>query len=346
LQSIEFISNFSAIQTSIRNTFGFIRINQQPQQQQQQQQQQPAPLFPYNKSIKNNELSVVCDLKEQPSFNLSTTNQTCSLSRKGSNSFLPSAGASMVEPTTISSSEETGEEAVDPNLLAIADCRSVKHPLSFLYTNFINNNPRLESFNPSGSRDQFNGSSRLAVETSSINNKGASSSSTVTTPVSHSHSHSLNRSKMIYHCKFGEFGINDGQFTEPSGVTINTNNDIIVADTNSHRIQVQNSAYKLFRNKNLFFTNFEFNYFFCLNLKQIFDKDGTFKFKFGECGKRDGQLLYPNRVSVVKATGDIVVTERSPTHQIQIYSKYGAFLRKFGANILQHPRGVYVDYKS
>lgn len=124
----------------------------------------------------------------------------------------------------------------------------------------------------------------------------------------------LRRSKMIYHCKFGEFGINDGQFTEPSGVTINTNNDIIVADTNSHRIQ-------------------------------IFDKDGRFKFKFGECGKRDGQLLYPNRVSVVKHTGDIVVTERSPTHQIQIYNKYGQFLRKFGANILQHPRGVCVDNK-
>lgn len=124
----------------------------------------------------------------------------------------------------------------------------------------------------------------------------------------------LRRLKMIYHCKFGEFGINDGQFTEPSGVTINTNNDIIVADTNSHRIQ-------------------------------IFDKDGRFKFKFGECGKRDGQLLYPNRVSVVKHTGDIVVTERSPTHQIQIYNKYGHFLRKFGANILQHPRGVCVDNK-
>ena len=89
----------------------------------------------------------------------------------------------------------------------------------------------------------------------------------------------LIRTKMIYHCKFGKFGINDGQFTEPSGVTINTNNDIIVADTNSHRIQ-------------------------------IFDKDGRFKFKFGECGKLDGQLLYPNRVSIVKQTGDIVVTER------------------------------------
>ena len=39
---------------------------------------------------------------------------------------------------------------------------------------------------------------------------------------------------MIYHCKFGEFGILEGQFTEPSGVAV-TENEIIVADTNNHR---------------------------------------------------------------------------------------------------------------
>ena len=33
-------------------------------------------------------------------------------------------------------------------------------------------------------------------------------------------------------------------------------------------------------------------------------------------GKRDGQLLYPNRVAVVASSGEIVVTERSPTHQV------------------------------
>ena len=78
-------------------------------------------------------------------------------------------------------------------------------------------------------------------------------------------------------------------------------------------------------------------------------------------GKRDGQLLYPNRVAVVASTGDIVVTERSPTHQVgvfsssidgfqltlimqvQIFNKYGQFMRKFGADVLQHPRGVAVD---
>lgn len=124
----------------------------------------------------------------------------------------------------------------------------------------------------------------------------------------------IKRQKMIYHCKFGEFGVMEGQFTEPSGVAVNAQNDIIVADTNNHRIQ-------------------------------IFDKEGRFKFHFGECGKRDGQLLYPNRVAVVKTSGDIIVTERSPTHQIQIYNQYGQFVRKFGANILQHPRGVTVDNK-
>ncbi|XP_074601481.1 tripartite motif-containing protein brain tumor [Brevipalpus obovatus] len=124
----------------------------------------------------------------------------------------------------------------------------------------------------------------------------------------------IKRQKMIYHCKFGEFGVLEGQFTEPSGVAVNAQNDIIVADTNNHRIQ-------------------------------IFDKEGRFKFQFGECGKRDGQLLYPNRVAVVKQSGDIIVTERSPTHQIQIYNQYGQFVRKFGANILQHPRGVTVDHK-
>lgn len=124
----------------------------------------------------------------------------------------------------------------------------------------------------------------------------------------------IKRQKMIYHCKFGEFGVTEGQFTEPSGVAVNAQNDIIVADTNNHRIQ-------------------------------IFDKEGRFKFQFGECGKRDGQLLYPNRVAVVRTSGDIIVTERSPTHQIQIYNQYGQFVRKFGANILQHPRGVTVDNK-
>lgn len=145
-------------------------------------------------------------------------------------------------------------------------------------------------------------------------NSSVDALSTTSTPTVMPIKSQVQRQKMIYHCKFGEFGIMEGQFTEPSGVAVNAQNDIIVADTNNHRIQ-------------------------------IFDKDGRFKFQFGECGKRDGQLLYPNRVAVVKQSGDIIVTERSPTHQIQVYNQYGQFVRKFGADILQHPRGVTVDNK-
>ena len=123
----------------------------------------------------------------------------------------------------------------------------------------------------------------------------------------------MNRTQIKYIFKFGEFGMNNGQLTEPSGVAVNCDNDIIIADTDLHRIQV-------------------------------FDKDGRFKFKFGECGSEEGQLLYPNKVNVVKSTGDIIVTERSPTNQIQIYNKHGKFLRRFSANFLD-PRGVCVDSK-
>jgi len=51
---------------------------------------------------------------------------------------------------------------------------------------------------------------------------------------------------------------------------------------------------------------------------QVFDRDGVFKFHFGACGKHDGQLLYPNRVAVCRVTADIIVTERSPTHQVKM----------------------------
>ena len=46
------------------------------------------------------------------------------------------------------------------------------------------------------------------------------------------------RIKMEYHCKFGEFGSEPGQFTEPSGVAVGRDNEILVADANNHRIQV------------------------------------------------------------------------------------------------------------
>lgn len=42
-------------------------------------------------------------------------------------------------------------------------------------------------------------------------------------------------------------------------------------------------------------------------------------------------------------TKRFVITERTPTHQVQIYTINGRFVRKFGKDLLQFPRGVCVD---
>ena len=68
---------------------------------------------------------------------------------------------------------------------------------------------------------------------------------------SRSNNSTLKRQKMIYHQKFGEFGVLEGQFTEPSGVAVNAQGDIIVADTNNHRIQIFDSNGKI--SSNVFF---------------------------------------------------------------------------------------------
>jgi len=122
---------------------------------------------------------------------------------------------------------------------------------------------------------------------------------------------SIKRQKMGYHCKFGEFGSRPGQFVEPSGIATNAMNDIIIADTNNHRLEV-------------------------------FDGSGLFKYEIVG-GQTDCDLVYPNRLAVCRTTGDIVVTERSPTHQVQVFDRCGNFKRRFGSRVLQHPRGVAVD---
>jgi len=49
---------------------------------------------------------------------------------------------------------------------------------------------------------------------------------------------------------------------------------------------------------------------------QVFDRQGDFLFRIGSIGKHDGALVYPNRVAVCRLTGNVVITERSPTHQV------------------------------
>lgn len=285
---LEFVSNYQAIQVGVRNTFGYVRSNSEP---------------------------VVGPSKQPPIAR--PTNGGSSSSGSSVNGSSGSLNGQIIPFTMSGSSQSTSpfeSNIISKRFSSANSLGPFSATIGDLNLNGINpyekwsNGGTADSIFQNGSTDPY------ALANSAHNDPMLDLTSKLMSSAIFPPKSQIKRQKMIYHCKFGEFGVMEGQFTEPSGVAVNAQNDIIVADTNNHRIQ-------------------------------IFDKEGRFKFQFGECGKRDGQLLYPNRVAVVRTSGDIIVTERSPTHQIQIYNQYGQFVRKFGANILQHPRGVTVDNK-
>lgn len=75
-------------------------------------------------------------------------------------------------------------------------------------------------------------------------------------------------SSLFYRCKFGQLGPAKSQFSSPHGFCLGLEEEIIVADTNNHRIQV-------------------------------FEKTGDFKYQFGVAGKEEGQLWYPRKVQSI-----------------------------------------------
>merc|ERR1719318_48456 len=97
---------------------------------------------------------------------------------------------------------------------------------------------------------------------------------------------------MQIRCKFGQLGPGKGQFNSPNGFCLGLEEEIIVADTNNHRIQV-------------------------------FEKNGTFRYQFGIPGKEEGQLWYPRKVAVTKSSGKFVVCDRgNERSRMQIFTKH------------------------
>lgn len=103
---------------------------------------------------------------------------------------------------------------------------------------------------------------------------------------------------MQIRCKFGQLGQGKGQFSSPHGFCLGIDEEVVVADTNNHRIQ-------------------------------IFDKMGEFKHEFGTAGKEEGQLWYPRKVAVMRGSGKFVICDRgNERSRMQIFSKSGHFLKK------------------
>ncbi|KAK2163597.1 hypothetical protein NP493_1453g00037 [Ridgeia piscesae] len=133
------------------------------------------------------------------------------------------------------------------------------------------------------------------------------------TPSAHPSYPSRNTSKMAamqIRCKFGQLGPGKGQFNSPHGFCLGMDEDIIVADTNNHRVQV-------------------------------FEKTGEFKYQFGIPGREEGQLWYPRKVAVIRQTGKYVVCDRgNERSRMQIFTKNGHFVKKIAIRYIDIVAGL------
>lgn len=121
---------------------------------------------------------------------------------------------------------------------------------------------------------------------------------------------SVRMSTMQIRCKFGQLGPGKSQFSSPHGFCLGLDEEIIVADTNNHRIQ-------------------------------IFDKTGEFRYQFGEPGKEEGQLWYPRKVAVIRNSGKFVICDRgSERSRMQIFTKTGHFLKKIAIRYIDIVAGL------
>lgn len=117
-------------------------------------------------------------------------------------------------------------------------------------------------------------------------------------------------SNMQIRIKFGTLGSGKAQFNSPHGFCLGIDEEIIVADTNNHRIQ-------------------------------IFDKNGEFKYSFGSPGREEGQLWYPRKVTVMRDTGKFVVCDRgNERSRMQIFNKNGHFLKKISIRYIDIVAGL------
>ena len=114
---------------------------------------------------------------------------------------------------------------------------------------------------------------------------------------------------------FGKKGSGDGMLNNPTGVAVNDRDEIVVADSGNHRVQV-------------------------------FDSNGTFLRSFGRFGQNAEELINPNGIAINKDRNIFVADNGN--QRVQIFSWEGRHLGSFGDHgILDRqflsPRGLSLD---
>lgn len=115
--------------------------------------------------------------------------------------------------------------------------------------------------------------------------------------------------------KIGSRGTNPSCFTWPRGVACGPDNNIVVADSSNHRVQV-------------------------------FDSTGRFQFEFGSYGSGEGEFDCLAGVTVSRI-GHFIVSDRY-NHRVQVFDASGRFLRSFGSEgrsdgKFSYPWGISTD---
>ena len=113
----------------------------------------------------------------------------------------------------------------------------------------------------------------------------------------------------------GKQGSGEGMFKYPYEVAVNDRDEIVVADSSNHRVQV-------------------------------FDSNGTFLRSFGREGENAGEFKYPVGVAINKDRNIFVADNEN--HKVQIFSWEGRHLGSFGGkrrldSQLLHPWGLSLD---
>ena len=149
---------------------------------------------------------------------------------------------------------------------------------------------------------------------------------------------------------FGKQGVGIGEFRYPADVCLDDEGRIVLADYHNHRIQVickEGETQSVFGDsgpeklnhpigcipvKNMIFVSDDSNH--CI---MVFDRSGTFLFKFGKQGNQDGQFNRPHLMHL-DSFDNLLVCD-SGNDRVQQFSLDGRFMGKSNA-VLRGPVGI------
>ena len=105
-------------------------------------------------------------------------------------------------------------------------------------------------------------------------------------------------SDLTLYSSFGRKGSNNGEFSQPLDIAIDSTGDLYIADSNNHRIQV-------------------------------FSPDGAYTRQFGRKGDGNGELKCPTSVAI--DSNDVVHITEWGNNRVSIFTSNGEFIKSFGA---------------